>query len=159
MLALLPSAFLAFHHFHSSLTPPLHCRYMRTECLNHRYVYGGPMQANRLVSDVADKHQRCTQTYVRRPYGVGLLVGSGTLITHPIIKPHFSPPLFPINHGLVSSQWMPLVLIYSRHGHPGTTSSTSLWPSVLAHSLRRLTSKSTLRSSLVLADESIFWSC
>ena len=29
------------------------------------------------MSDVADKHQRCTQMYVRRPYGVGLLVGSG----------------------------------------------------------------------------------
>jgi 20S proteasome subunit alpha 6 len=51
-------------------------KYMRTECLNHRYVYGGVMQAGRLVADVADKHQRCTQTYVRRPYGVGLLVGA-----------------------------------------------------------------------------------
>jgi len=28
------------------------------------------------VNDVADKHQRCTQSYVRRPYGVGLLVAS-----------------------------------------------------------------------------------
>lgn len=51
-------------------------KYMRTECLNHRYVYGSPMQANRLVADVADKHQRCTQMYVRRPYGVGMLIGS-----------------------------------------------------------------------------------
>ena len=31
-------------------------KYMRTECLNHRYVYGGVMQAGRLVADVADKH-------------------------------------------------------------------------------------------------------
>jgi len=48
---------------------------MRTECLNHRYVYGAPLQGARLVLDIADKYQRCTQTYVRRPYGVGLLVG------------------------------------------------------------------------------------
>ena len=51
-------------------------KYMRTECLNHKYVFGAPLQASRLLSDVADKHQRCTQTYVRRPYGVGLLVAS-----------------------------------------------------------------------------------
>jgi 20S proteasome subunit alpha 6 len=51
-------------------------KYMRTESLNHRYVYGSAMQAGRLVADVADKHQRCTQMYVRRPYGVGLLVGA-----------------------------------------------------------------------------------
>lgn len=51
-------------------------KYMRTECLNHRFVYGSALQASRLVADVADKHQRCTQMYVRRPYGVGLLVGA-----------------------------------------------------------------------------------
>ena len=47
---------------------------MRTECLNHRYVYGAPLQGARLVLNIADKYQRCTQMYVRRPYGVGLLV-------------------------------------------------------------------------------------
>jgi len=51
-------------------------KYMRTEALNNKYVYGTPMQAGRLVLDLADMHQRCTQTYVRRPYGVGLLVAS-----------------------------------------------------------------------------------
>jgi 20S proteasome subunit alpha 6 len=49
-------------------------RYMRTEALNHKYVYGSPLPVSRLVVDLADKHQRCTQSYVRRPYGVGLLV-------------------------------------------------------------------------------------
>jgi len=49
-------------------------RYMRTECLNHKYVYGTDMTTGRLVEGVADKHQQCTQSYVRRPYGVGLLV-------------------------------------------------------------------------------------
>jgi 20S proteasome subunit alpha 6 len=49
---------------------------MRTEALNHKYVYGTPMQAGRLVVDLADMHQQCTQSYVRRPYGVGLLVAA-----------------------------------------------------------------------------------
>ena len=47
---------------------------MRAECLNRRFVYETPMQVSRLVTDVADKHQRATQSYVRRPFGVGLLV-------------------------------------------------------------------------------------
>lgn len=50
-------------------------RYMQTECLNHKYTFGSEMIVGRLVEAVADKHQRCTQSYVRRPYGVGLLVG------------------------------------------------------------------------------------
>ncbi len=49
-------------------------KYMRNECLNHKYVYGAPLKTSKLVTDLADKHQRTTQTYVRRPYGVGLLV-------------------------------------------------------------------------------------
>lgn len=47
---------------------------MRTEALNHKYVYGAPMQGGRIVVELADMHQKCTQSYVRRPYGVGLLV-------------------------------------------------------------------------------------
>ena len=34
------------------------------------------MQGSRLVTDLADMHQRCTQSYVRRPYGVGLLIAT-----------------------------------------------------------------------------------
>jgi 20S proteasome subunit alpha 6 len=49
---------------------------MRKEALNNKYVYGTPIQGSRLVSDVADMHQRCTQSYVRRPYGIGLLIAS-----------------------------------------------------------------------------------
>ena len=49
---------------------------MRTEALNNKYVYGAPIQGGRLVLDLADMHQKCTQSYVRRPYGVGLLVAS-----------------------------------------------------------------------------------
>lgn len=51
-------------------------KYMRDSALNHKYVYGTPIQGNRLVNDMADMHQRSTQSYVRRPYGVGLLVGT-----------------------------------------------------------------------------------
>uniref|UniRef100_A0A7R9W4P6 Proteasome subunit alpha type n=2 Tax=Bacillariophyta TaxID=2836 RepID=A0A7R9W4P6_9STRA len=51
-------------------------KWMRNECLNHRYVYGTPMPVGRMMTDLADKHQRTTQTYVRRPYGVGLLVAA-----------------------------------------------------------------------------------
>ena len=49
-------------------------KYMRTECINHRYVYDAPMQVGRLVVQVADKSQIGTQQVGRRPYGVGLLV-------------------------------------------------------------------------------------
>lgn len=37
-------------------------------------MYDSPLQTERLVMDVADKHQQATQSYVRRPYGIGLLV-------------------------------------------------------------------------------------
>jgi len=50
------------------------CKYMQTECLNHKYVYEEPIQVGRLVTAVADKSQIHTQKYGRRPYGVGLLV-------------------------------------------------------------------------------------
>lgn len=49
-------------------------RYMRNECINHKYVYETPMQTKRLVLKVADKSQKNTQNYGRRPYGVGMLV-------------------------------------------------------------------------------------
>jgi len=51
-------------------------KWMRNECLNHKYVYGTPILGGKLVTDLADRHQRTTQTYVRRPYGVGLLVAT-----------------------------------------------------------------------------------
>lgn len=50
------------------------CKYMRSEALHHKFVFESPIVVERLVADVADKHQRATHSYVRRPYGVGLLV-------------------------------------------------------------------------------------
>jgi len=52
------------------------CKWMRNECLNHRYVYDSDIQSGRLVKKLADKAQVHTQRYGRRPYGVGLLVSS-----------------------------------------------------------------------------------
>lgn len=51
-------------------------KYMQKECLTHKYVYGIPMPPHRLMADLADKHQLTTQTYVRRPFGVGLLLAT-----------------------------------------------------------------------------------
>jgi len=50
------------------------CKFMRGECVEHRYVYDSALQTGDLVEDVARKHHECTQFYVRRPFGVGLLV-------------------------------------------------------------------------------------
>lgn len=49
-------------------------RYMRVECLNHRYLHDEPMPVSRLITSLGNKMQVCTQRYDRRPYGVGLLV-------------------------------------------------------------------------------------
>lgn len=50
------------------------CRYMRNECLNHRFVYDSPMPLGRLVRQLADKAQLGTHWSSKRPYGVGLIV-------------------------------------------------------------------------------------
>jgi 20S proteasome subunit alpha 6 len=51
-------------------------KYMQSECLHHRYVYGQDMPPHQLMADLADKHQRTTQIYVRRPFGVGMLIAA-----------------------------------------------------------------------------------
>eukprot|EP00798_Chlamydomonas_sp_ICE-L_P025949 gene25949-11629_t len=50
-------------------------KYMRNEVLNHKYIYESDMPTGRLVRQIADKSQACTQRSWKRPYGVGLLVG------------------------------------------------------------------------------------
>lgn len=50
-------------------------RYMRSECISHKFIYESPLAVGRLVVQVADKAQVCTQRSWKRPYGVGLLVG------------------------------------------------------------------------------------
>ncbi|CAA2972107.1 glucose-1-phosphate adenylyltransferase large subunit 2, chloroplastic amyloplastic-like [Olea europaea subsp. europaea] len=50
-------------------------RYMRNECINYFYSYESQLPVGRLVVQLADKAQVCTQRSWKRPYGVGLLVG------------------------------------------------------------------------------------
>lgn len=47
---------------------------MRNECLNHKYVHDELLPITRLITNIGNKMQICTQRYDRRPYGVGLLV-------------------------------------------------------------------------------------
>ncbi|XP_077213160.1 proteasome subunit alpha type-1-B-like [Tasmannia lanceolata] len=49
-------------------------RYLRSECINYKFVYESPLPVGRLVVQLADKAQVCTQRSWKRPYGVGLLV-------------------------------------------------------------------------------------
>ncbi len=51
-------------------------KHIRTEALEHEFTYSSNIQAGRLASELADMLQRCTQSYVRRPYGVGLLIAA-----------------------------------------------------------------------------------
>lgn len=50
------------------------CRYMKTESLSYKYLFGVSIPCERIVSLVADKSQIHTQKYGSRPYGVGMLV-------------------------------------------------------------------------------------
>lgn len=49
-------------------------RYMRNECLNYKYSNDTVYPIRRLIMNVGNKMQVCTQRYDRRPFGVGLLV-------------------------------------------------------------------------------------
>jgi 20S proteasome subunit alpha 6 len=49
-------------------------KFMRTECLHHKYSYSEQLLVSKLVDSVGNKMQYQTQIYSRRPYGVGLIV-------------------------------------------------------------------------------------
>jgi len=49
-------------------------RWMRTECMNNRFSHEEPLPVSRMIADLGNKMQMCTQRYGKRPYGVGLLV-------------------------------------------------------------------------------------
>jgi len=58
-------------------------RWMRMECLNHKYSDDVALPVGRLMSMLGNKMQMSTQRYDRRPYGVRLLViGYDTLGPH-----------------------------------------------------------------------------
>jgi len=49
-------------------------KFMRSECLNHRFAYDAPLSIAKLVTCMGNRMQSCTQGYDKRPYGVGLLI-------------------------------------------------------------------------------------
>jgi len=49
-------------------------KFMRGECLNHRFAHDAPLPVSKLVTRMGIRMQSCTQGYDRRPYGVGLLI-------------------------------------------------------------------------------------
>lgn len=48
--------------------------FMRQQSMSSRLIYARPIPIARVVNAIADKAQVNTQTYGRRPYGVGLLI-------------------------------------------------------------------------------------
>jgi len=48
--------------------------FMRQQSMSSRLIYARPIPVARVVNAIADKAQVNTQTYGRRPYGVGLLI-------------------------------------------------------------------------------------
>eukprot|EP01063_Lacrimia_lanifica_P017420 TRINITY_DN2445_c0_g8_i1.p1 TRINITY_DN2445_c0_g8~~TRINITY_DN2445_c0_g8_i1.p1 ORF type:complete len:256 (+),score=112.16 TRINITY_DN2445_c0_g8_i1:59-826(+) len=48
--------------------------FIRTECMNHRYVFDEMQPVSRLADLVGDRHQSNTMKPGRRPYGVGCLL-------------------------------------------------------------------------------------
>lgn len=48
--------------------------FMRQQAMSSKMVYNRPIPVSRVVNAIADKAQKNTQQYGRRPYGVGLLI-------------------------------------------------------------------------------------
>lgn len=49
-------------------------RFLRTECMNYRYMYDADLPLGQMCEMVGSKHQRHIQYAGRRPFGVGLLL-------------------------------------------------------------------------------------
>ncbi|ANQ10051.1 Proteosome subunit alpha type 1 [Plasmodium coatneyi] len=49
-------------------------KYMRNECLSHKFLFDENINIEKLVKKVADKYQQNTQKSSRRAFGVGLIV-------------------------------------------------------------------------------------
>lgn len=49
-------------------------RFLRTECMNYRYMYDSDLPLGQISEMLSSKHQRNIQHGGRRPFGVGLLV-------------------------------------------------------------------------------------
>lgn len=54
------------------------CKFLREECLQHKFAFGSEALVHDLADTVALQSQKKTQVYGKRPYGVGLLmIGCG----------------------------------------------------------------------------------
>lgn len=49
-------------------------RFLRTECMNYRYMYDSDIPLGQISEILCSKHQRHIQSAGRRPFGVGLLI-------------------------------------------------------------------------------------
>ncbi|CAJ1014381.1 Proteasome subunit A N-terminal signature/Proteasome subunit, putative [Leishmania lindenbergi] len=58
-------------------------RFLRTECMNYRYMYDNGMPVNQMANMIGEKHQRHIQCSGKRPFGVGLLLAG-----HDRLGPH-----------------------------------------------------------------------
>ena len=64
-------------------------RYIRTECMNHRYMYDSNEPVSKISDSIASKYHSHTHRADKRPFGVGLLIagydnqGPHLLQTHP----------------------------------------------------------------------------
>ncbi|KAI0990040.1 hypothetical protein GJ496_007370 [Pomphorhynchus laevis] len=50
-------------------------KFLRLECISHRYEFGKPIPCKHLMERLIDHCQPRTMLYGQRPYGVGLLIG------------------------------------------------------------------------------------
>lgn len=107
-------------------------RYMRQECINHKYSYGRDYPVGRLINLVGLKMQVCTQRYDRRPYGVGLLVAGYDVSFQLVVQLTSSN----------CSYFRTKVLISTKLVRAPTTTTARQWPLVLAHKVPERTWRS-----------------
>lgn len=50
------------------------CKFLRNECLQHKFKFGTESKAITLANTIAERSQSKTQKYGKRPYGVGMLI-------------------------------------------------------------------------------------
>lgn len=105
------------HPLYSNSTPILvlnqiiifnYSRFMRTECLNHRYAHDAPMPVGRLIGLVGNKMQICTQRYDKRPLGVGLLVAGYDVSVNFVFDLALNIPLLGVGLFLYTGQGLEL---------------------------------------------------
>jgi Proteasome subunit len=109
-------------------------RYLRQECINHKYSYGRNYPVGRLINLLGLKMQVCTQRYDRRPYGVGLLVAGYDVSSKSISYLSLSDHKI---HFRIKDHTS------TKHVQAPTSTTARRWPSVLVLKAPEHTWKST----------------